>query len=190
MTKVQVNLKFATRLINEHCIVIPTVYDKYNHRVTGMSAQWVMPTDKQHIAVLFGAFSNTGKLIEESTYYCINVPRTRSEKDIVYFGMNHGDVIDKFAHTSFHLENLGNEQYRNLSICESIAVLHMKVSKVVMVADECELQSRLIFGEIVDAYVDPCAFDGEFYQLNKVIEEDRPLHCINETGYCTIKPIY
>ncbi|ELP89183.1 hypothetical protein EIN_485750 [Entamoeba invadens IP1] len=195
MPKVAIDLQFATRLVNQSCVVIPTVYDASNKRTTGMSAQWQMPIDKKHIALLLGAFSHTGDLITKTAYYVINIPRVKNLDDVDYFGMHHGNEVDKFAQTKFTLTHVPckNEEEKtpNTKLCieEALAWVELKLESVTSVADECDLESKLIIGEITRAWADSTDFDGQFYKYENMKKEDKPIHCINETKYATIEPV-
>ncbi|MFC1698086.1 flavin reductase family protein [Nanoarchaeota archaeon] len=70
-------------------------------RASGMVAGWQMKcsSDPPLYAVSLSKKGFTHNLIRESKEFVISVPNKDMEKDILYFGSNHGDVVDKFKDT-------------------------------------------------------------------------------------------
>ncbi|KAL7715715.1 Flavin reductase like domain-containing protein [Entamoeba marina] len=189
MNKQQVDLAFATRLINLQCIVIPTVYDAENKRVTGMPAQWVMPLSKTQVAVLFNPYSHTGKLITETKKYVLNIPTVAHEEAVKYTGTTHGNVVNKFENTPFHFGPSITPGFGNLTMNEAIGSLELELASIESIPDEKGEVSKLLIGNVVAASADPTRFDGKFYTLNDTKLVDRPIHCNGEWHYLTTKPI-
>lgn len=69
---------------------------------SGMIANWHMRCsfDPPLYAVSLSKSGYTHKLIEESGEFVISVPNKSLEENLMFFGTNHGDKIDKFKQTN------------------------------------------------------------------------------------------
>ena len=188
MNKVQVDKPLITRLINHHCIVIPTVYDKQNNRPTGMTVASMMPNSKQQLVIVFGPESHTGKLIEEHHLFSINVLK---QSDSKYFfdplGIASGSNTNKFENLPFHFESLG-DNFDQIDIVESIATIHLKYVKTEIIKSESS-ETKLIFADIISGFVQEKYFQNGCYNFTDIEPSERPCLHYGGLGFVPTQPI-
>lgn len=88
----------------ENCVFVISVDS--NAKPNGMIAGWNMKCsmDPPLMAVSLSKTGCTHKLIRESKEFVIAVPNKAMEKDLRFFGSNHGDKVDKFKETGIETE--------------------------------------------------------------------------------------
>ena len=150
MNATPVDLKFATRLINQGCTIMVTTFDKENNRPCGMTCQWSMPVSKTEVAITLGAASNTCKCILENKKYVINIPVKRILDQVTYFGSCHGGEEDKFPKSTLHLRDCVTEGFGKIAISEAISFIELELEQDIKREDG----AHIIIGQIVSASVD------------------------------------
>ncbi len=83
----------------ENCIFVLSV--EADGHPSGMTACWQMKCSHEPPLMAISLFKSgyTHKLIKESKEFVIAVPNKSQENDLLYFGSNHGDKVDKFKET-------------------------------------------------------------------------------------------
>jgi flavin reductase (DIM6/NTAB) family NADH-FMN oxidoreductase RutF len=113
------------------------VISSLNKKPNGMICSWwsKISDDPAIIAVSLWKKGNTHKLIIKSKEFVVAVPNKSLEKELMFFGSNHGHKIDKFEKTKIKSEKA-------------------KFVDVPLISDatfnfECKLIKKLVFGEMV-----------------------------------------
>lgn len=86
----------------EKCVFVISVDS--SGKPSGMIAGWVMNCSFRPplMAVALQKHGYTHKLIRESKEFVLAVPNKAMEKDLKFFGSNHGDKVDKFKKTGIN----------------------------------------------------------------------------------------
>ena len=90
--------------------------------------------------------------------------------------MAHGNKMDKFSSSALTPVITKKDGYTLVSVKEAIATIEMSLKKVEMINQPDERPSRMFFGNIVNAYIDPNYFDDSCNLLQSVPLNKRPAH--------------
>ena len=113
----------------------------------GMVAAWEtrVSSNPPLYAVSLSKKGNTYKVIQKSKKFVIAVPNKALEKEVCYFGSNHGDEVDKFKETNIEMEKA--EKIKVPLIKKATFNFECKLVKEVEVGDHV-----LIIGEVIVAH--------------------------------------
>ncbi|ELP85125.1 hypothetical protein EIN_080970 [Entamoeba invadens IP1] len=160
----EINTDATSRIINHGPVIIITAYDEENKRSTGMACQWNMPLSRFTAMVKFGPLSHTLQCVLKTNKFVINVPLKRSMADVITFGSKHGNEVDKFPLTNFHLLPCVSKEFEHpLRIEEAACCIEMTVERVTPFEDG----SKLIVGKTVACSADPTFFKDSIYTCDK-----------------------
>jgi flavin reductase (DIM6/NTAB) family NADH-FMN oxidoreductase RutF len=108
-----------------------------NKKPNGMICSWwsKISDDPAVVAVSLWKKGNTHKLILKSKEFVVAVPNRSLEKDLMFFGSNHGHKIDKFKETKIETEK-----------AKFVGVPLLKKATYNF---ECKLVKSFVFGEMI-----------------------------------------
>ena len=166
--------QFATKLIGYGPTIMITAYDEEKQHTTGMTCQWHMPIDENHIMVKMGCRSYTSKCMRKTNKFVINVPTTKIKEQMIFFGRNSGETIDKFKETNLHLEECSTEGFGKLIISECCCCIELELVKLI---EDISDHSYCVVGKVKSTKAKPSHFkDGEFKFSKSSPIEELPMH--------------
>ena len=167
MEKVDV-MKTFSRLLHPRPAVLVTCLDKEG-RANAIAISWITPVSKKPpmVAICVAKTRYSYGLIKEAGEFVVNVPSAELAEAVHYCGTVSGrDVKDKPVKAGLTLKPAKVVKVPIIEEC--VAHLECKLKQVV----ECGSHDIFI-GEVVAAYADPRAFDGQAGLWN--LEAARPL---------------
>ncbi len=174
MSKIEIPLALANRLINHGCVILVT--SRYKDKRNIITLAWQTPVSHKPKLVAICIYKKhfSHMLIMKSKEFAINVP-SRSHIDAVHYcGSVSGRKIDKFNKTGF--TELKAKYLRTPLINECIAHLECRVKGVYSAGDH-----SIFLGEVLRAAADEGVFDGRFLRLDN--PRAQTLHHMGEDLY-------
>ncbi|MDP8216303.1 MAG: flavin reductase family protein [Candidatus Kaelpia imicola] len=174
MTKREISLDYAHRLLNHGCVILVTSHFRGINNIVTLS--WQMPLSSKPrlfaLSVSRKHFSN--KLIKRSKELTINVPGRNLIKEVHFCGSYTGKRVNKFDKTG--LTPTAADFIAAPLIEECFANIECKVCNMYNVGDH-----TLFIAEALRASADPKWFDGRFLKLDDKGMET--LHHLGEDRY-------
>jgi len=177
--KVDVDLRFAYRLLHPRHTVLVTCADKTG-KENVITLAWTMPTSIKPpllvISVRPERYSH--RFIEESGEFVVNVPTMEIVEQTLYCGRVSGRECDKFE--TAPLTPSPARMVRSPIIKECVAHLECKVVQIITTGDH-----TLFVGEILTAYVNEETFTkAKTFKVRKV----KPVFHMGGNSFVTISP--
>ncbi len=175
----EVDLKFATRLINHGPVVLVISHSKENTmNITPVA--WCMPLAKNppRIVIEVGRNHFIRECIETTGDFALNIVSSEYVKDIVYCGSVSGKEENKLDNCRFSAAPC--KRISSGRIAEDIAVLECK-----KVDDEALDRHKLILGDVVSAEAEEEVFK-EFWQFGD--DKRRTVHHLGGRNFCVPEP--
>ena len=121
-----------------------------------IAVSFCMPVSKKPplIACAIGKGAYSGKLIESTKEFIVNVPPEELKPKIYYCGFHSGYQVDKFKETG--LTPKPARKVKAPIIDECVAYMECKVRQEIETGDK-----NLFIGEVVEAYADEAFVKGE-----------------------------
>lgn len=166
MAKKEIDLGFATRIVNHSPVSLVTVAAK--GRTDIVPVGWLSPVSLQppRIGLAITPRRYSHDLIKKAGEFGINVAQAEMIKQVEFCGSASGEEVDKFkmgGFTPFEPKRIGVPL-----INECFAALECGLVDVIPVGDH-----SLFIGEVLTVWADPVAFD-EFWKPEN--EEGRTLN--------------
>lgn len=158
---IDVDLKYAYRLLGLGSVVMVSSYDE-NDVPNLMTCAWncCLDFDPPKAILVLGSGSKTRANIEKTHELIINIPSNKQKDLVLAVGSKHGFDVNKFEENNIEAKK---SKLVNAPVVDGcIGYLECKV------IDEPEMQKKydIVMVEIVAAYADEQAFDGQKYTLN------------------------
>lgn len=181
MSKVDVDLSRATRLLQPGCLALVTARHRDKQNV--MAAAWVTPvsSDPPMVALAIYPGRYTHELIDRSGAFTLNIPPRPLVETVNQIADVSGQDVDKFVR--FKLDVYEGKEVGAPLIARCIGHLECGV------VDRFQTGNHTLYiGEIVAASAEESAFDGEHWTLAD--EAVKPLHHLGASKYAVLdKPI-
>src|SRR3989338_7099549 len=147
MNEANINDAFEA-LKPESCIFVISVDE--NGRPSGMINSWHMKCSREPALFAVSLFKTgyTHKLIRQSKEFVMAVANKELEKEVIYFGTTHGNVVDKFKETGI--------ETANAKFIKSPLIKGATINFECVLENEVDAGDHIIFiGKILNAYVNP-----------------------------------
>ncbi|MEM2878292.1 MAG: flavin reductase family protein [Candidatus Hadarchaeales archaeon] len=158
--KQEIPLSKSYRLLYPRPVVLVSCIDPENGRPNLITVAWAVPLSISPlmVGILVAPKRHSHELIKKSGEFVINVPDMALLEKTVKCGKVSGKTHDKFK--EFGLTALDGLKVKSPAIRECMAHLECKLADSITVGDH-----TLFVGEVVAAYADEKAFDGNFINL-------------------------
>ncbi|MEW6593140.1 MAG: flavin reductase family protein [Candidatus Hadarchaeota archaeon] len=163
MEKVDVPASKAYRLVYPQLLVLVSCMDLESGKPNIITVAWVTPLsiNPPMVGILIAPNRYSHNLISRSKEFAVNIPTVELLKKTVLCGKVSGRNVAKFAH--FGLTPKPGREIKTPIIEECVAHLECRVVDQVKVGDH-----TLFAGEVVAAYANDGAFDGQLMDVEKV----------------------
>lgn len=157
---IDVDLKFAYRLLGLGSVVMVSSYDE-NNVPNLMTCAWncCLDFDPPKAILVLGSGSKTRANIEKTRELVINIPSNKQKDLVLAVGSKHGFDVNKFEENNIEAKK---SKLVNAPIVDGcIGYLECRV------IDEPEMMKKydIVMVEILKAYANEQAFDGQKYTL-------------------------
>jgi flavin reductase (DIM6/NTAB) family NADH-FMN oxidoreductase RutF len=175
--KVEVSGPQVYRLLHPRPVVLVSCFDPDTEKPNIIAIAWSTPLsmDPPLIGISVGLQRYSHELIKKCGEFIVNIPTMEILEKVAGCGSVSGKTTDKFS--KFGLTPLPAKVVKSPAIKECVAHLECKLVDQVRVGDH-----TFFIGEIVAAYANEKAFDGELIN----IEEVRGVHHLGGQVYCTL----
>ena len=163
MVKPDVPSAKAYRLIYPRPVVLVSCIDPETGKNNVITIAWAVPLsiNPPLMGILVAPRRYSHELIERSGEFVINIPTIEILDKVIKCGKVSGRQHDKFS--EFGLTPKPGRVVRTPSIEECVAHVECKLVNQVTTGDH-----TLFIGEVVAAYADESAFDGNFIDIERV----------------------
>jgi len=163
MAKSDVPSAKAYRLIYPRPVVLVSCIDPETEKPNIITIAWAVPLsiNPPMLGVLVAPKRYSHELIERSREFVINIPTMEILDKAIKCGKVSGRLHDKFSELG--LTPKPGKLIRTPSIEECVANIECKLVNQVTIGDH-----TLFIGEVVVAYVDESAFNGDFIEIERV----------------------
>ncbi len=171
----EINLDFATRLINHGPVVLVT--SLYNDKANITPVAWTMPINKKPpmVALEIGQKHFIFECIKETKDFAINIVSPIYAEDLLKCGKVSGREVDKFEKTSFTKSD--SKIIKSPGLAEALAVVECK-----LIEDKyLEEEYNIVVGEVMYAEVEEEAFN-EHWLFND--DKFKTLHHLGDKTFC------
>lgn len=174
MSKVEVPVKRANRLINHGCVILVTSAYKQHKNIITLA--WQMPVSHRPMLIAIAVHKEhfSHELIQKSREFGINVPHRNLIREVHLCGIISGREVDKFQYA-----NLPPQPAKHIKaplIKECVAHLECKVKKIYPGGDH-----SIFVGTVLRALAERDVFNGKFLMLDKT--KYQTLHHLGEDRY-------
>jgi len=174
MSKVEVPVKRANRLINHGCVILVTSAYKQHKNIITLA--WQMPVSHRPMLIAIAVHREhfSHELIQKSREFVVNVPHRNLIREVHLCGTVSGRNVDKFRYANLTAESA--EYVTAPLIKECIAHLECKVKKIYPGGDH-----SIFVGRVLRALAAREIFNGKFLMLDKT--KYQTLHHLGEDRY-------
>ena len=145
----EVNISDAFEALKPETCVFVISIDEKGHP-SGMINAWHMKVSREPalFAVCLQKAGYTHKLIQQSKEFVIAVPNKELEKEVLFFGITHGNEVDKFKETGIETEKA--------KFVKSPLIKKATINFECVLEKEVDAGDHIIFiGRILNSYVNP-----------------------------------
>jgi flavin reductase (DIM6/NTAB) family NADH-FMN oxidoreductase RutF len=161
--KHEIPMSKSYRLLYPRPVVLVSCMDTETGKPNLITIAWAVPLSisPPTVGILVAPKRYSHELIEKSREFTINVPTMAILEKVVKCGKVSGRTHDKFA--EFGLTPIPGRKVSAPAVKECVAHIECRLANSIKVGDH-----TLFVGEVLAAYSDEHAFDGDFIDVKNV----------------------